>query len=114
MARELSEKDREILMKRGVWIHRTSAVPYRRIIRVEVIRGPISRSLGISDLSVHLGVSSLPGESTGELVIRGIEEPDRLRELIMERVRTCAELLDGEHGQTLASSGSTGQIKLIF
>jgi len=77
--------DREILMKRGVWIPQTSTVPYSLIKNVEITRGRISRSLGFSDLRVQTGESSAK-------LIRGIEDPDELRELIMERLKAQAEL----------------------
>ncbi len=84
--------DREIIMKRGVCIQQTSTVPYSRIINVEIIRGPISRSLGFSNLRVCTAGSSASGESVAKLLIRGIEDPDELRKLIMERMRACGEL----------------------
>lgn len=86
--------EKEIISKRGVWIRQTSMVLYNRIKSVEIIKGRISRSLGLSDLRVRMEGSITPGESSEEFLIRGIQDPDELRERIMERVKACAELAD--------------------
>ena len=82
--------DREIIIKRGIWIQQTSTVPFSLIKNIEITQGWISRSLGFSDLRVHTTESIAHGESSAKR-IRGIENPDELRELIMERIRGCAE-----------------------
>jgi membrane protein YdbS with pleckstrin-like domain len=70
-----------IRAERGVWFHRSGTVPYRRISAVTVTKGPISRFLGISRITVQTDTASVP-----DLHIDGIREPEQLRQCIMRMI----------------------------
>ena len=97
----------EMIWKRGVWIKRTSIVPYNTITDVDIVQDPIMRLFHISDLKIqtagsarashwrpgqvklenmfvgHLGISLLP-----EITLVGIKDPEPLRTFIMKLVRS--------------------------
>lgn len=67
-----------IIWEGGVWFRRSGTVPYCRISAVTVTKGPISRFLGISRITVQTDTASAP-----DLHIDGIRDPEQLRECIM-------------------------------
>ena len=77
-------RDDEMSWKRGVWFRRTGIVPYNRITNLDVIQGPVMRSLGISTLSIQ--TAGYSGQAVPEIRIEGIEHADDLRELIRSLV----------------------------
>ncbi len=60
-----------IIWERGVWFRRSGTIPYRRITAVTVTKGPLSRFLGISRITVQTDTASAP-----DLHIDGIREPE--------------------------------------
>lgn len=76
----------EVVWKRGVWFKQTGIVPYNRITNIDTTQGPISRMLGIAAL--HLQTAGYSAQqTTAEIRIKGIEQFEELRELIMGFVR---------------------------
>jgi len=86
-------RDDEMSWKRGVWFRRTGIVPYNRITNLDVIQGPVMRSLGISTLSIQ--TAGYSGQAVPEIRIEGIEHADDLRELIRSQVRRSGMHIDG-------------------
>lgn len=68
----------EISWERGVWFRQTGIVPYHRITNIDIIQGPLSRFLGISHLKIQTDCSG----SATEFNMKGITEPEILREFI--------------------------------
>ena len=80
----------EIIWRRGVWFKNTGIVPYNRITNIDIVQGPISRSLRIASIKIQTAGYSGPSGSGGmlaEIRIEGMEEFEDLRELIMGFVR---------------------------
>ncbi|HDR74012.1 MAG TPA: PH domain-containing protein [Methanoculleus sp.] len=75
----------EISWRRGVWFRRTGIVPYSRITNVDIVQGPVMRRFGISSLKIQ--TAGYSAQAQAELSLEGIEEPEELREVIMEFVR---------------------------
>jgi len=55
--------ENEVRVERGVWWKTHQAVPYSRIMNVEAIQGPISRSLGIGTVDIYTAGNT--GQSGG-------------------------------------------------
>ena len=89
-------RDDEMSWKRGVWFRRTGIVPYNRITNLDVIQGPVMRTLGISTLSVQ--TAGYSGQAVPEIRIEGIEHAEDLRELIRSLVRHSDTHGDGSGG----------------
>ncbi len=77
--------ENEIVWRRGVWFKKTGVVPYNRITNIDIVQGPISRMLGIASLKIQ--TAGYSGQSPAEIEIKGIEQFEELRELIMEFVK---------------------------
>jgi uncharacterized protein len=79
-----------ILWERGVWFHRSGMVPYRRIASVTITRGPLSRFLGISRLTVQTAGNDPDTAPAADFPIDGVTEPEMLRDFIMMRMQEKA------------------------
>ncbi len=90
----------EISWKRGVWFQKTGVVSYNRITNVDITQGPIQRYLGISDIKIQTAGYSAQSGSSAELKIIGVENPDQIKEFIIDMVRgrkpTSVESYEGE------------------
>jgi membrane protein YdbS with pleckstrin-like domain len=51
-----SEREHDLLISHGLWVRKLTAVPYGRMLSVEVTTGPISRLWGLA--GVHLVTAS--------------------------------------------------------
>jgi membrane protein YdbS with pleckstrin-like domain len=89
-------RDDEMSWKRGVWFRRTGIVPYNRITNLDVIQGPVMRTLGISTLSIQ--TAGYSGQAVPEIRIEGIEHAEELRELIRSLVRQSDTQGNGSGG----------------
>lgn len=82
--------DRSMRLRHGVWSIHESTITFDNIQNVKITQGPIQRWLGFSNLEVHTAGGGGPhGQAGGSHVgmLEGIEDPTRLRELIMDKVR---------------------------
>lgn len=79
----------ELIWRRGVWFKKTGIVPYNRITNIDIVQGPVSRSLGIASIKIQTAGYSGPanGGRIAEITIEGMEQFEDLRELIMGFVR---------------------------
>jgi membrane protein YdbS with pleckstrin-like domain len=79
----------DIAWEKGVWFHQTGSIPYNLITSTEIIQGPVSRSFGISLLTIRIAdaVGSAPSR---ELKIRGITDAGMLREYILARIQSSS------------------------
>jgi hypothetical protein len=74
----------EILWEHGIWFRKTGIIPYGRITAVETTQGPISRFLGFFCLKIRTKGNN-SGNDPGILKIDGIQEPEILRDFIMNK-----------------------------
>ena len=65
---------------------RTTRLLYEHVRGVEIEQSVLQRLLGLGDL--HVGSDVNKGE--GEMVICGIRNPDKVKDLLLERVRTAS------------------------
>lgn len=79
--------ENEMVWRRGVWFKTTGIVPYNRITNIDIEQGPLSRKFGIASLKIQTAGYSVSTRASAEIKIEGIEEFEKLRELIMELVR---------------------------
>ncbi len=84
--------DRSCRLRRGVWTVVEHTITFENVQNVYLRRGPIQQLFGISTLVIETaGASEDEGEdlfSVGnKAIMEGLENPDEIRELIMERVR---------------------------
>ena len=103
--------DRSLRCRRGIWIICEHTVTFENVQDVRVQRGPVQQSFGIASVVVETAGSSSEGEherrfSIGNrAVLEGIDNPDEIRGLIMDRVsRSRTTGLGDEHDEGRGSS----------
>ncbi|MEM2878809.1 MAG: PH domain-containing protein [Candidatus Hadarchaeales archaeon] len=86
--------ENEVMVERGVWWKMKHAVPYARVMSIDVVQGPISRKFGVGTVDVHTagytgpaGGSSGPGVRRAEASLFGVNNFIELRDRILETVK---------------------------
>ncbi len=70
------EREDDLVVRRGVLVHRTSVVPYGRMQYVDVTAGPLDRRLGIATVTLHTAAAATDAFVPGLLA----DEASRLRD----------------------------------
>lgn len=99
----------EIQYRRGVWVKKESAVPYRRITNATTSQGPIQRWVDAGAVQIHTAGHS--GEMSAELTVSGIPDYDDVNEQIMSKLRSTR--LTGDEGDDVPSARETGDGDLL-
>jgi membrane protein YdbS with pleckstrin-like domain len=71
-----AERDDDLLVQRGVMFRRLSVVPYGRMQFVDVVAGPLERSVGLATVHMHTAAAASDARIPGLLVA----EANRLRD----------------------------------
>jgi hypothetical protein len=89
-----------IRWERGVWRRQAGIVPYDQITAIDIVQGPLARLFRISDLDIR--ADRFPsGSVRGFLLkIRGLPEPESLRDSIRERIGGSIFIRPAEHADT--------------
>jgi uncharacterized protein len=65
-----SERDDDLLVRRGVLVQRLSVVPYGRMQYVDVVAGPLARRFGLATVTLHTAAAAtdafIPGLKADE------------------------------------------------
>lgn len=80
-SRGYSEREEDLLVRRGLLWHRVTAVPYGRMQYVEVTQGPWERLFGLSRVALHTASAATDVKIVGVAQ----EEANRLREELSQR-----------------------------
>jgi membrane protein YdbS with pleckstrin-like domain len=87
--------DEGVKMKGGVVWKKYVTVPYLKITNVDVIQGPMQRYYNIGTIHVQTaGAGGKQGEKA-ELKINGIRELEKVRKLIIGRIKNSSYYLSG-------------------
>ena len=99
--------DRSLRCRRGIWDIVEHTITFENVQNVFVKRGPVQTLFGISDIVVETAGSSerdqrgalvKKGSAGGnQAILEGIDNPQEIRELIMDRVRASKGGGLGEH-----------------
>jgi len=78
-----TERDRDLVIRRGVLVRRLTIVPYGRMQFVDVRQGPLARVLGVSTVQLHTAAAAtdakipfLPDSDAGHLRDRLTKQGD--------------------------------------
>jgi membrane protein YdbS with pleckstrin-like domain len=83
--------DRAVRIRRGIWIIHESTITFENIQNVEVRQGPVQRKFGIANLIIQTAGGGSKSEHEGggltheHGLLEGIDKPEELRTLFMER-----------------------------
>jgi membrane protein YdbS with pleckstrin-like domain len=98
---------RSIRIRRGIWVIQETTITFENVQNVKVLQGPVERFFGIGNVIVETagggggtaghGKHQFQGPHVG--VIEGIADAQRIRDVILSRVResTSAGLGDDDH-----------------
>lgn len=79
------QKDR-IYIEKGVIWKKYISIPYERVQNVDILRGPLARMFGLSDLQIQTAGSSTQLMVEGRLQGVSVEEANKLREEILSKI----------------------------
>lgn len=84
--------DRSIRLRRGIWVIQEVTITFENIQNVSVAQGPVQRYFGIADVTIQTaggGGMGPHGTAVGghHGIIEGINHADRLRDLILAKVK---------------------------
>ncbi len=84
----------EVVVEHGVWWKMKHTVPYARVMSVDIIQGPLSRSLGLATVDIYTagytgvaGGTGGPGRRRAEASIMHVSDFAETRENILHIVR---------------------------
>lgn len=101
----------EMTWKRGVWFRQTGIVPYNRITNVDIVQGPLMRFFGISNLRIQ--TAGYSAQKLAEISLNGIEEPEPLRGMIMDFVRSKGPVAAATGGEDDGDSAPVSLEEII-
>lgn len=91
--------DRSLRIREGVWFVREMTMSFANIQNISVVRGPIQKMFGVSDLMVQSagGGGAEQGKSLHIGYFRGISGAEKVRDLILDRLRRLRDTGLGDH-----------------
>ena len=89
--------DRSLRIRAGVWNVHEMTMTFANIQNISITQGPLERLFGISDVRVETagggGASGSHGQGSGigsnlhVAVFRGVDTPEQIRDLMLDRLR---------------------------
>jgi len=84
--------DRSLRIRRGIWVIRETTITFENVQNVEMKQGPLQRHFGFANLIVQTagggGATTKEGHTNPHVgLIEGIADAQRIRDVIMTRVR---------------------------
>jgi membrane protein YdbS with pleckstrin-like domain len=103
--------DRSLRIRRGIWTIHETTITFENVQNMKVQQGPVQRAFGISSLIVETAGGG-GGEKSGQGVsvanrgiIEGVADAQRLRDLILPRVRQSRSAGLGDEEDEIAPAG---------
>jgi membrane protein YdbS with pleckstrin-like domain len=75
-----AERDKDLVIKRGVWVRRLTIVPYGRMQFVDTKQGPLERALGVSTVVLNTAAAA----TDARIPMVDDAEAERLREQLTQ------------------------------
>jgi uncharacterized membrane protein YdbT with pleckstrin-like domain len=101
--------DRSLRIRDGVLRVREMTLTFANVQNVSIDQGPLQRLLGVADLRVQTAGGGAGHEGQGESmhvgVLRGIEDAERVRELVLARLRAAGGAGLGDPDDAAAAGG---------
>ncbi len=88
--------DRSLRIRHGIWNVEELTLTFANIQEIRVTCGPVQKLLGIADVEVHAAGGGAGTSETGAhghfARFQGVDNASTIRDLIVERLRTCRDL----------------------
>ncbi len=103
--------DRSLRCRRGIWVILEHTITFENVQNVYVQRGPVQQLFGISTIVVETaGAAEGEGENQfavgNKAIMEGIDNPEEIRRLIMERVQRSKLAGLGDESPSGPASGT--------
>ena len=100
--------DRSMRCRRGLWTILEHTITFENVQNVYVTRGPVQYMFGISTIVIETAGAAEGHEQNAfavgnKAIMEGIDNPDEIRRLILERVRRSKSAGLGDERSTPAS-----------
>jgi membrane protein YdbS with pleckstrin-like domain len=116
--------DRSLRIRRGIWVIRETTITFENVQNVELKQGPLQRHFGFANLIVQTagggGAATKEGQTNPHVgLIEGVADAQRIRDVIMTRVRRSRraglgdERLDEIDSNTRAPGWSPAHIAVL-
>jgi membrane protein YdbS with pleckstrin-like domain len=104
--------ERSLRCRRGIWTILEHTITFENVQNVLVRRGPVQYFLGISTILIETaGASESEGDDKfavgNKAIMEGIDNPEEIRALILEKVRRSRSAGLGDEPTAQASAGPT-------
>ena len=73
-----AERDADLIVQRGLMIHKLSVVPYGRMQFIDVVAGPVDRLFGLATVQLHTAAAATDARIPGLLRADADQLRDRL------------------------------------
>lgn len=110
--------DRSLRCRRGIWLIFEHTITFENVQNVHVKRGPVQSFFGIWDIVVETaGAAEGEGQNKfavgNKAIMEGIDNPEKIRELIMERVRASKGAGLGEESHEPCGGWTAEQVGVL-
>jgi uncharacterized membrane protein YdbT with pleckstrin-like domain len=111
--------DRTLRTRRGIWEILEHTITFENVQNVFVVRGPIQQLFGFATIEVETaGATTGEGQNVhavgNKVIMQGIDNPEEIRELIMDRVRQSRTAGLGDEAKPIPSEGWTTQHRRLL
>ena len=104
---------RSLRIRRGIWVIQETTITFENVQNVSVESGPLERWFGIANVIVDTAGGSQEKSSHGKPkenfhrgIIEGIDHPDEIRDLILNRLRQSRSSGLGDENTTAPAWGT--------
>lgn len=84
-------QDNQIVIERGIIWKRHVSIPYSRIQNIDIIRGPISRYLGLSDIQIQTAGISGAMLVEGRIPAVSPEEAENIKNEVLSKLKSTSQ-----------------------
>jgi len=106
--------DRSLRIRAGVWSVREMTMTFANVQNITVSQGPLERLFGISDVKVdsaggggHSGSQGKAGSNLHVATFRGVDNPEEIRDLMLQRLRRLRDAGLGDLEDAQAAKGGS-------
>ncbi len=109
--------DRSLRCRRGIWIILEHTITFENVQNVHVRRGPVQYLFGISTIVVETAGATEGEENEfavgNKAIMEGIDNPDEIRRLIMDRVRRMKSAGLGDEPPSITPSWTREHVRAL-
>ena len=103
-----------IKANKGVFWRMRIEVPYAKICNIDVIQGPLQRMFDVGKINIYTAGGGSAQGTQAELQVKGIKEPEALKDIIMKKVNEVSALKPEDNATAIGEKDSNELFELIL